>query len=133
MRPKEVEEDGRKITKSGCVFLEIAKAKNDGTDRMDWENKIIMKLSTKDIADLVMGVRGSGNVNIFHKVDKPDGTSPSSTLKVEPGTEGTFKWFVGKTVGNDKKFATIYLDQKDMYLTFQMLEAAIPVIHGWVA
>jgi hypothetical protein len=115
------------------VFLDIARVREDNPDRMDWANKITMKLNARDIADLVMGVRNAGSVDIFHKVNKDDGSTPSTTLKVEPGTEGTFKWFVGKTVGSDKKFATIYLDQKDMYLTFQMLEAALPVIHGWTA
>ena len=39
-KPKKVDEGGRSVNKLGCVFLEVAKAKEDGSDRMDWENKI---------------------------------------------------------------------------------------------
>lgn len=132
LRPQDVEENGAVKTKPGCIFLDIAKPKNDGSERMDWDNKITMKISSRDIADIVLGVRAESKADIIHKVNRADGSESVTTLKIEPGErQGTFKWFVGKMVGSEKSNVTVYLDTKDMYLVFQMLEAAIPVIHGW--
>ncbi len=131
LRPKDVEEGEKVRTESGCIFLDIAKPKGDGTSHMDWANKITMKLSSRDIAQLVMGIRVEKKADLIHRVEKPDGTFSQTTLKVEPGERDTFKWFIAKSLGTESKNTTIFLDRQDMYLAFNMLEAVVPVIHGW--
>lgn len=117
-------------TKPGCVFLEIAKAKEDNSGTMDWANKIIMKLSSGDIATLITSLRKGQPAKLFHKLERE--VVQSTTLNVEKGEkEGTYKWFVGKQLGNDKLFANIYLNDADMFLATKMLESALPVIHAW--
>ena len=129
VRPKEEEVDGRTRVKEGCLFLAIAKAKQDGSERMDWENKINMKLDPVDIAEIVTKVRQNQPAKLFHKSEAKNSVT---TLEVAPGEKaGTYKWFVNQTVGDSKNMSNIYLDQRDMFHIFTMFEAALPVISGW--
>lgn len=126
VKPKE--DDGGRI-KSGCLFLALAKAKGDGTEQMDWANKINIKLDPIDISKIVTGVRSGTPVKLFHKSEKAGSVT---TLNVEAGNPGSFKWFISKSVGDQKNMGNIYLDSGDMYHMFTMFEAALPVISGWV-
>ena len=126
-KPKE--EEGK--TKEGCLFISLAKALDDNTGRMDWDNKINMKLGPMDISRIITGVRSGQPVKLFHKSEAAGSTT---TLEVAAGErKGTFKWFLNKTQGQDKKFGNIYLDQRDMFHIFIMFEAALPIISGWTA
>lgn len=130
VRPKEEEVDGRSRVKEGCLFLSLAKAKQDGSDRMDWDNKINMKLDPVDIAEIVTKVRTNQTAKLFHKNEAANSTT---TLEVAPGErQGTYKWFISKTAGDNKNLGNVYLDQRDMFHIFTMFEAALPVISGWV-
>ena len=130
VQPKEEQDDqGKKRIKDGCIFLSLAKALGD-SGRMDWTNQIRMKLSPTDICNILVSIRGGEVAKLFHK---SEAAGTTSTLEVAPGErEGTFKWFIGKTKGEQKAFGNIYLDNKDMFYLFKMLEAALPVISGWV-
>lgn len=124
-------EDDNGRMKNGCLFLSLAKAKDDDSGRMDWENKINMKLDPVDIAEIVTKIRSGQPAKLFHKSEAAGSTT---TLEVAPGErQGTFKWFLNKTQGQDKKFGNIYLDQRDMFHIFVMFEAALPIISGWTA
>lgn len=127
VRPKE-DDNGR--IKSGCLFLSLAKALDDNSGRMDWDNKINMKLDPVDISKIVTGVRSGQPVKLFHKSDSAGSVT---TLNVEAGNPGSFKWFISKAVGDDKKLGNIYLDSGDMFHLFTMFEASLPVISGWTA
>jgi hypothetical protein len=128
VRPKE-DENGR--LKDGCLFLSVAKAKGDDSGRMDWDNKINMKLDPVDIAEIVTKVRSGVPAKLFHKSEKAGSVT---TLEVSAGDrEGTYKWFINKSIGEQKNFGNIYLDQRDMFHLFTMFEAALPVISGWTA
>jgi hypothetical protein len=134
LKAKDVEDPStsKVKTEAGCLFLDIAKPLGNGSDRMDWENKITMKLGHRDIAQIITGIRGPDKkVDLIHRVEK-DGVPSQSTLKIEPGEGTSFKWFVAKTVGDNKKNATIYLDTVDMYSVFNLLESSVPLILGWV-
>ena len=131
-RPKEEQtQDGKTRATSGCVFFTIAKALGDGSDRMDWNNKILMKIDHVDIAKIVTSTREAKfPVDIYHKSAN---TGDSSTLKIEPGQNpGTFKLFMGKTRNGQKSYAQIYLNTEDMFILFNLLEASVPVTLGWL-
>lgn len=127
VKPKE-DENGR--IKSGCLFMALAKAKADNPDRMDWDNKINIKLDPVDIAKIVTGVKAGQPVKLFHKSEAAGSTT---TLNVEAGNPGSYKFFISKQVGENKNLGNIYLDNSDMYILFTMFEAALPVISGWTA
>lgn len=133
VRPKQEEggAEGRARIKDGCLFLSMAKAKGDGSDRMDWANKINMKLDPVDIAEIITKVRSGQPAKLFHK---SEAAGSITTLEVAAGErQGTFKWFLNKSQGQDKRFGNIYLDQRDMFHIFIMFEAALPIISGWTA
>lgn len=131
VRPKEEERDGKTRIKDGCLFLSLAKAKDDNSGYMDWDNKINMKLDPVDIAEIVTKVRSGQQAKLFHKSEAAGSTT---TLEVAAGERpGTFKWFLNKTQGQNKNFGNIYLDQRDMFHLFTMFEAALPIISGWTA
>jgi len=133
VRPKEEDNatNGRKRIKDGCIFLSLAKAKQDGSDRMDWDNKINLKLDPADIAEIVVKIRSNESAKLFHKSEAAGSTS---TLEVSQGDRpGTYKWFLSKTQGENKNYGVIYLDKKDMFHLFVMFEAALPIISGWTA
>lgn len=130
-RPKEEQTpEGKTRVNPGCVFFTLARALGDDSGRMDWQNKILMKIDHTDIAKIITGTRTQKfPVDIYHKSES---TGNSSSLKLEPGQNpGTFKLFMGKSVNNQKSYAQIYLNTEDMFLLFNLLEASVPLTLGW--
>jgi len=131
-KPVEEEgQDGKAIRKAGAIFLEIAKSLGDGSDKMDWQNKTTMKIGLMDIATIVQDVRSGGKVNLIHKIEK-EGKDQYTSLTIEPGENGSFKWMIVKKLDGSNKIDTVYLNSKEMYLAFNLLEAAVPIINGWL-
>lgn len=131
-RPKEEQTpDGKTRVNTGCVFFTLAKALSDGSDRMDWNNKLLMKIDHVDIAKIITATRsGKFPVDIYHKSAS---NGDSSSLKLEPGQNpGTFKLFMGKVKGGQKSYGQIYLNTEDMFILFNLLEASLPVTLGWI-
>jgi hypothetical protein len=124
---------GKITSKEGAVFFAIAKSLGPDTDRMDWDNKITMKISPTDISKIVVGCRKrSFPVDLIHRSEK---TGRTTTLKIEPGQrEGTYRWTIAANYGKDdnrNQFVSIYLSDEDMFLVFNVLEASVPLILGW--
>jgi hypothetical protein len=130
VKPKEEMEGEKRRVKEGCLFLSLAKPLGD-TGRMDWANKINMKLDAVDLVNVLTGMKMKNfPIKLYHK---SEAAGSVTTLEVSPGQNaGTFKWFVSKTVGENKNFGQVYLDTKDMYYISVMFESALPVISGWV-
>lgn len=119
---------GKTRVEEGCLFFSIAKAKTDGSDKMDWDNKINMKIDNVDTAKIVTGVRaGRFPVDIFHKTSDVKSTA----LKIEAGNPGSYKLSMSKKEGADNQFASVYLSNEDMFLMFNLLEASVPLTLGW--
>lgn len=118
---------GKTRVEEGCVFFSLAKALDDQSGKMDWNNKILMKIDHNDIAKIIMGVRSGKNVDIFHKT----ADDRSTTLKIEAGQPGTYKFVMGKKDGSQSGMATVYLNTEDLFVIFNLLEAAIPLTLGW--
>lgn len=130
VRPKEEVSDNNKarITE-GCLLISIARALDDNSGKMDWANKILMKLNSTDVVNILCGMRTKQfPIKLIHKYQ-----GDTSYLEVSQGERpGTFKWMIGKTIGEQKKFASIYLDAKDMYHLAVMLDASLPITAGWM-
>jgi hypothetical protein len=97
---------------------------------MDWDNKINMKLDPVDVSKIVTGVRSGQPVKLFHKSESAGSTT---TLNVEAGNPGSYKFNIFKKVGDTSNSGTVYLDNSDMFYLFTMFEASLPVIAGWTA
>lgn len=123
----QADEDG-KISRKGAIFFEIAKAlPGDANGRIDWANKIIMKIGTNDIAQIVHGLRTKApEIKLFHQND-----AGSSSCNIKPGNQGSYQLSVFKTAGEDKKNASLYLSGPDMLVLTNLLQASLPVTLGW--
>jgi hypothetical protein len=126
----EADEAG-KIVKKGAVFFEIANAIGGDTEgRIDWNNKIIMKIGTNDIAAILHGLRTrQKEIKLFHQND-----AGSSTCVIKEGEgqyAGTFGLQVFKTVGQEKKQSSVFLSGPDMVVLSNLLDAALPATLGW--
>ena len=56
-KPARSQDDKQEYLAEGCIMLEMAKAKGEpneaGNRTYDWENKIIFKMVSKDIGDIL--------------------------------------------------------------------------------
>lgn len=116
------------IGKKGAVFLEIAKAiPGDENGRIDWQNKIVMKIGTNDIAEIVYGLKTrSPEIKLFHK-----NSVGNTACNIKPGQNGSFQLSVFKNAGDVKSNASLYLSGPDMVVLSNLLQASLPVTLGW--
>jgi hypothetical protein len=122
------ESTGKLKVEEGCIFFSLAKALEDGSGRMDWNNKILMKIEPNDIAKIVVGLKSNKSVDIFHKSSEVK----STTLKIEAGQNpGTYKFTMGMKDGSRNLMGNIYLNSEDLFVIFNLLEASIPLTLGW--
>ena len=125
---KEVQIDGGRLkVEEGCLFFSLAKALDDNSGKMDWNNKILMKIEHNDIAKIVVGVRSGKPVDIFHKSSE----TKSTTLKLEPGNPGTYKLAMGIKDVQRQAMYNIYLSSEDMFVLFNLMESSVPLTLGW--
>ena len=114
----------------GAIFFEIARAK-EGTDKMDWENKITMKIGVTDIGKILAGLKtiNTQTIDIYH-----ESQNGSTTLKIGAGQRpGTFSFAYGKKVGDKTESMMIYLNAEDMNIFMVLMNAGLPVILGWTS
>ncbi len=124
----EADEAGR-ISRKGCVFFEIANAlPSSGTDtRMDWSNKIVMKIGVNDIAQMLYGLRTRApEIKLYHQND-----SGSSACNIKPGNEGSFSFSIFKKMGEQTSQASLFLSGPDVMVLTTLLQASLPVTLGW--
>lgn len=124
----EADESGR-ITRRGCVFFEIANAidPNAQDTRMDWNNKIVMKIGVNDIAQILYGLRTrQPEIKLYHQND-----AGSSSCNIKAGNEGSFGFSIFKKVGEQSSNSSLFLSGPDVLVLCSLLEASLPVTQGW--
>ena len=53
------------VNKKGMIFFEIANALQ-GQDKMDWANKVVMKICVSDIGKIMANLKTGQDVKIYH-------------------------------------------------------------------
>lgn len=110
----------------GCMFFEIANAK-EGTDRMDWDNKINMKIGVSDIGKILAGLKSRNEIKIYH-----ENSRGNSALNIAEGQQpGTYGFKFSKKENGELKSAMIYLNAEDMNVFLILLESGLPQMLGW--
>lgn len=110
----------------GCLFFEIANAVA-GSDRMDWDNKINMKIGVTDIGKILAGLKSGSEIKIYH-----ENGQGNSALNIATGQQpGTYSFNFSKKVGEDLKRANIYLNTEDMNVFMILLQSGLPQMLGW--
>lgn len=115
----------------GAVFIEAAPT--IGPNEYDWQNKIIFALSTNDIGKVLVTLKGGEGCSIYH--DPDTGTERKNTrakrLTIEPGNTGTFKVALSQQLGEEKRYASLYIDAGEAQILTALLTRAIGRILGW--
>lgn len=117
--------EGDEISR-GCLFFEIANAV-EGSDRMDWDNKINMKIGVSDIGKILAGLKSGQDIKIYH-----ENAQGNSALNIASGQQpGTYSFSFSKKVGSDLKRSQIYLNAEDMNVIMILLQSGLPLMLGW--
>lgn len=109
----------------GCLFFEIARAIPD-SDKMDWANKINMKIGVTDIGKIIAGLKAREEIKIFH-----ENSAGSSTLNISEGQPGTYSFMFSRKAGESINRASIYLNKEDMNVFLLLLTNGLLPMLGW--
>lgn len=124
------EKDSRRLTSEGAILIEAARAIPD-SEKSDWQNKIRFGLGMNDFGILLTGLKaGDRKVSLVHQ---HPGDGHTSSLRIEPGSPGTWKWVLnGKSVGSGEDSSVcVYLNDSQMATLMELVRFAIPRIIGW--
>lgn len=129
--PAEPKEEGSPYLKEGCVMLEIANA-GETARTYDWENKIVFKLSSKDIGEILAYLKfgAKGEVKLIHDSSKAPGASEDAGIKSLTITATEKSWFWNMVAGKDNK-RNVPVDLSEMVRIQTLLKKAIEKIYGW--
>ena len=129
--PAAPKEEGSDFAAEGCIMLEMADS-NPGENRTyDWENKIIFKMVSKDVGDVLAYLKkgAKGNVKLIHDPSKVPGADANQPKKILDINEHEGKWFFALVFG-DKKLS-IPVDLSEMVRIQQLLNEGVVKIYGW--
>lgn len=128
--PAEPKEEGSPYLKEGCVMLEMAKAAGERT--YDWEERIIFKMSSKDIGEVLAYLKfgAKGEVKLVHDSSKAPGASKDAGIKSLLITATEKSWFWNLQAGKDNR-RSVPVDLSEMVRIQQLLNKGIEKIYGW--
>lgn len=129
LKKPEADDSGKIVPgREGCVFFEMAAAiKGDAEGRIDWKNKVVMKIGVNDIGQILAFLNGKASeCKLFHK-----SKSGSSTCEMSPGQNGSLAVKIGKKNEDTQAFASMYLSPADIVILRTVLTAGLPLMLGW--
>ena len=129
--PAAPKEEGSDFAAEGCIMLEMANAKEGKSRTYDWENKIIFKLSSKDVGDILAFLKkgAKGDVSLIHDPSKVSGADTNLPVKILAINEHEGKWFWKLTFGEEKR--SIPIDMSELVRMQQLLNMGVVKIYGW--
>ena len=130
LKKPEADDFGKIIKgKEGCMFFEAARAiPNDPDGRIDWSNKIIMKIGVNDIGQMLAFLTGRVETcKLFHK----NASGAASTLEMSAGEKGSVGLRIAKKIGDTVTSAQLYLSCPDSIILEELLKAALPLTLGY--
>lgn len=133
--PAEPKEEGSPYLKEGCVMLEMAKAGDAGTmttRTYDWENKIVFKMSSKDIGEILSYLKfgAKDDVKLVHDSSKAPGASEDAGIKSLLISATEKSWFWNLQAGKDNR-RSVPVDLSEMVRIQTLLNKALEKIYGW--
>jgi len=134
--PAAPKEEGSPYLKEGCVMLEIAESKGEanqaGNRTYDWDNKIIFKMGSKDIGEILAYLKkgARGEVKLIHDSSKAPGAGDDAGIKSLGVTSTEKSWFWNLSDGKKNRIS-IPVDMGEMARIQQLLNTGIAKIYGW--
>lgn len=134
-KPRDEESD---YLNEGCVMLEMAKAKGEPNEQgnriYDWENKIIFKMVSKDIGDVLAYIKSGAKkeLKLVHDSSKAPGTQVSDDQKYKSlyVNESDGKWFWSLSTSKENR-VSCPVDLSEMVRINLLLSAGVEKIYGW--
>jgi hypothetical protein len=134
--PAEPKGEDSPFLKEGCIMLEMAKAKGEpdvrGNRNYDWDNKIIFKLSSKDIGDILayMKFGAKGEQKLVHDSSKAPGAGEDAGMKNLYINSTEKSWFWNLSTSKENRIS-VPVDLSEMVRIQQLLNEGIAKIYGW--
>jgi hypothetical protein len=134
--PAEPKEEGSPYLKEGCVMLELAKAAGEadgsGNRTYDWEKKIIFKMSSKDIGEVLSYLKfgAKGELKLIHDSRKAPGASEEAGIKNLTIAATEKSWFWNLSTSKDNR-RSVPVDMSEMIRIQQLLNQSVIKIYGW--
>ncbi len=129
--PAEPKEEGSPYLKEGCVMLEMANA-GETQRTYDWENKIVFKMSSKDIGEVLAYLKfgAKGEVKLIHDSSKAPGAAEGAGIKSLSITATEKSWFWNLQAGKDNR-RSVPVDLGELVRIQQLLKKGLETIYGW--
>jgi hypothetical protein len=138
--PAKPRDEDSPYLQEGCIMLEMAKAKGEANERgnrtYDWDNKIIFKMVSKDIGDILayMKMGAKKEVKLIHDSSKAPGTQVDDNKKYKSlyinADESGNKWFWSLSTSKEDRISCP-IDTSEMVRMQQLLFAGVVKIYGW--
>lgn len=138
--PAKPRDEDSPYLQEGCIMLEMAKAKGEANERgnrtYDWDNKIIFKMVSKDIGDILayMKTGAKKEVKLLHDSSKAPGTQVDDDKKYKSlyinVDESGSKWFWSLSTSKEDRISCP-IDMSEMVRIQQLLFAGVVKIYGW--
>ena len=100
---------------------------NSELGKIDWQNKIVFKLSEMDIGDILFAFASMNPVSIVHKLND---TSPIRVLEIKPNNNSFRISLSENQEGKDNKFVYINVLPKEIMVLKAILNHAILQLTG---
>jgi hypothetical protein len=125
-------QDGWRV-REGAIFLEITSAKDKNV--YDWENKIVMALSTTDMGKLALACATGDECKIMHdpnaKTESQGSVTKSLSMASPQGTKVGALVSVAMTQGGQTVKHTVPLSGDEVLVLGQLLRTAISRSLNW--
>lgn len=139
--PAKPRDEDSPYLEEGCIMLEMAKAKGEPNERgnrtYDWENKIIFKMVSKDIGDVLayMKMGAKKEVKLIHDSSKVPGAKVDDkkkfkSLYINADQSSSNKWFWSLSTSKEDR-VSCPIDLSEMVRIQQLLNAGVVKIYGW--
>lgn len=122
----------------GFAMLSIAPSRKDaqgntakdsrGNPIQNWEEKIMMKMNDKDLADIYLALLGKKETKIIHDPNAGTGEAKQiKSLSIQPGQKGGMFF----SMYFQEKNASVILDDNESIRLRLLIMATLPAIYGW--
>lgn len=134
--PAEPKGEDSPFLNEGCVMLEMALAKGEadarGNRTYDWDKKIIFKLSSKDIGDILayMKFGAKDELKLVHDSSKAPGASDDAGMKNLFINSTERSWFWNLSTSKENRIS-VPVDLSEMVRIQELLKEGIRKIYAW--
>ena len=119
--------------REGAIFMEITSAKDKNV--YDWENKVVMALSTNDMGKLLLTLATGNECNLMHdpgaKSEAAGAVKKFMNVTSPKGTAEGVLFCVSQSAGGQTRKHMVPLAGDEVMVLRQLLQSAVSKSLGW--